>query len=170
MGGERRVDLRLLYRDLAVSGVARAAGVLLAAAARAGDDDYRVQVEEQMNEATQQTPEQEPSGIPVKQGAWAQAPRGAGGRGLHCRLARASAWRRWPDVELVAVCDQALGRAQALAGKFGIPHAYGSLEAMLGAEKLDAAHILLPPDLHFAAARGGHRSRRERFPGKADVR
>jgi predicted dehydrogenase/nucleoside-diphosphate-sugar epimerase len=60
-------------------------------------------------------------------------------------------------VELVAVCDQALSRAQAVAAKFGIAHAYGSLEAMLAAEnqdgnKLDAVHILLPPDRHFAAA------------------
>jgi predicted dehydrogenase/nucleoside-diphosphate-sugar epimerase len=60
-------------------------------------------------------------------------------------------------VDVVAVCDQSLGRAQAVAGKFGIAHAYGSLEAMLAAEnqdgnKLDAVHILLPPDHHFAAA------------------
>jgi len=60
-------------------------------------------------------------------------------------------------VELVAVCDQALTRAQAVAAKFGIAHVYGSLEAMLAAEnqggkRLDAVHILLPPDRHFAAA------------------
>ncbi len=60
---------------------------------------------------------------------------------------------RWQNVELVAVCDQALARAQALAGKFGVAQAYGSLEAMLAAEKLDAVHVLLPPDRHFAAAR-----------------
>ncbi|MGA2809422.1 MAG: NAD-dependent epimerase/dehydratase family protein, partial [Terracidiphilus sp.] len=34
-----------------------------------------------------------------------------------------------------------------------VPQAYGSLEAMLGTEKLDAVHILVPPDLHFDTAR-----------------
>jgi predicted dehydrogenase/nucleoside-diphosphate-sugar epimerase len=56
------------------------------------------------------------------------------------------------NVELVAVCDRILPRAQAIANKFGVPKAYGSLEAMLAAEKLDAVHILLPPDRHFEAA------------------
>ena len=59
------------------------------------------------------------------------------------------------NVELVAVCDRALERAQALAGKFGVARAYGSLEEMLAAERLDAVHVLVPPDLHS---------------GKADVR
>jgi predicted dehydrogenase/nucleoside-diphosphate-sugar epimerase len=57
------------------------------------------------------------------------------------------------DVELVAVCDRALERAQALAGKFGVAQVYGSLEEMLAAERLDAVHILVPPDFHFEAAR-----------------
>src|ERR1039458_2255398 len=61
-------------------------------------------------------------------------------------------------VELVAVCDQFLARAQALARKFGIPRAYPSLDAMLAAEnrdgdRLDAVHFLLPPDCHFDAAK-----------------
>jgi predicted dehydrogenase/nucleoside-diphosphate-sugar epimerase len=55
-------------------------------------------------------------------------------------------------VELVAVCDQARERAEALARRFGIAKRYASLAAMLQAEKLDAVHVLLPPDLHFEAA------------------
>jgi len=55
-------------------------------------------------------------------------------------------------VELVAVCDQAQERAEALAQRFGIAKSYGSLAVMLQAEKLDAVHVLLPPDLHFEAA------------------
>jgi predicted dehydrogenase/nucleoside-diphosphate-sugar epimerase len=55
-------------------------------------------------------------------------------------------------VELVAVCDQVRERAEALAARYGIAKAYASLEIMLQAEKLDAVHVLLPPDLHFAAA------------------
>lgn len=53
---------------------------------------------------------------------------------------------------LVAVCDAVLPRARALADRFGVAGAYGSLEAMLRAEHLDAVHVLLPPDLHFGAA------------------
>jgi predicted dehydrogenase/nucleoside-diphosphate-sugar epimerase len=56
-------------------------------------------------------------------------------------------------VELVAVCDRFLNKAQALANKFGIPKVYGSLEEMLAEESLDAVHVLLPPDRHFDAAR-----------------
>jgi nucleoside-diphosphate-sugar epimerase/predicted dehydrogenase len=56
-------------------------------------------------------------------------------------------------VELVAVCDRILPKAQALAHKFGVPRAYDSLQAMLAEEPLDAVHVLLPPDKHFEAAR-----------------
>lgn len=57
------------------------------------------------------------------------------------------------NVELAAVCDRALARAQALAAKFGVARVYASLEEMLAAEKLDAVHVLTPPDRHFEAAR-----------------
>ena len=56
------------------------------------------------------------------------------------------------NVELVAVCDSVLPRAQTLAKKFGVPKAYASLEAMLAHETLDAVHVLLPPSHHFEAA------------------
>jgi len=56
-------------------------------------------------------------------------------------------------VELVAVCDPFVSRAQAIADRYGIAKVYGSLDAMLAAEKLDAVHILIPPDRHFEAAR-----------------
>jgi predicted dehydrogenase/nucleoside-diphosphate-sugar epimerase len=56
-------------------------------------------------------------------------------------------------VDLIAVCDPLLSRAQSLADRFGIARTYSSLEAMLAAEKLDAVHILIPPDRHFGAAR-----------------
>jgi predicted dehydrogenase/nucleoside-diphosphate-sugar epimerase len=56
-------------------------------------------------------------------------------------------------VKLVAVCDRILPKAQALASKYGVAGVYGSLEEMLAAEKLDAVHILLPPNLHFSAAK-----------------
>lgn len=55
-------------------------------------------------------------------------------------------------VRVTAVCDTALSRAEALAARTGA-RAYAALDAMLAAEKLDAVHILLPPHLHFAAAK-----------------
>jgi predicted dehydrogenase/nucleoside-diphosphate-sugar epimerase len=56
-------------------------------------------------------------------------------------------------VELVAVCDKVRSRAETLVASYGVPHVYTSLEEMLAAEALDAVHILVPPDLHFAAAK-----------------
>ncbi len=56
------------------------------------------------------------------------------------------------DVELVAVCDRMISRAESFAEKFDVSAVYGSLEAMLASERLDAVHVLLPPDLHFQAA------------------
>lgn len=58
-----------------------------------------------------------------------------------------------PGTTLVAVCDRDLPRARAFAAQLDVPGVHGSLEAMLAAEKLDVVHVLLPPDLHFAAAR-----------------
>ncbi|MGA8890506.1 MAG: NAD-dependent epimerase/dehydratase family protein [Anaeromyxobacteraceae bacterium] len=65
----------------------------------------------------------------------------------------ARALRSVPGVELAAVCDTVEGRARALAGKHGILGVHTSLEAMLAGSRLDAVHVLLPPDGHFAAAR-----------------
>jgi len=56
-------------------------------------------------------------------------------------------------VELVAVCDRFQAKAEVLAQKFGVAKTYGSLDEMLAAERLDAVHILTPPDRHFEAAR-----------------
>ena len=57
------------------------------------------------------------------------------------------------NVKLVAVCDQVLSRAEAFAQKFDVPRIYNTLEAMLAAERLDSVHVLLPPDIHFQAAK-----------------
>jgi nucleoside-diphosphate-sugar epimerase len=64
--------------------------------------------------------------------------------------ARALAHRR--DVELHAVCDASRERASQAAARYGIPHAYSSLEEMLASE-VQAVHVLLPPDRHADAAR-----------------
>ncbi|HEX3940853.1 MAG TPA: NAD-dependent epimerase/dehydratase family protein [Acidobacteriaceae bacterium] len=56
------------------------------------------------------------------------------------------------NVELVAVCDRVVPKAEALARKFGVPQVYDSLDAMLAEARPDAVHVLLPPDRHFEAA------------------
>ena len=52
-----------------------------------------------------------------------------------------------PGVDLVAVCDMSAGAAEALASGIGAK-AYTDFEKMIAEEKLDAVHILTPPDSH----------------------
>lgn len=54
------------------------------------------------------------------------------------------AWRRMPDVELVAAADPDLTRAGAAA-----PRAYASLGEMLDREQLDFVDIATRPETHF---------------------
>lgn len=58
------------------------------------------------------------------------------------------AWRRMPDVELVAACDPMLDRAQAAA-----PHAYTDVAAMLDQERPDFLDIATRPDTHLPLVR-----------------
>jgi len=53
---------------------------------------------------------------------------------------------------MVGVCDIDLNRARTLQAKYGIPAAFDSLEAMLRDTRPDVVHVLLPPELHAAAA------------------
>jgi nucleoside-diphosphate-sugar epimerase/predicted dehydrogenase len=61
-----------------------------------------------------------------------------------------NAVRALPGLTLAAVCDLNRTKAEGLAGQFGIPKVYSSLETMLAEEKLDAVHVLLPPEVHGA--------------------
>src|SRR5262249_44866043 len=60
----------------------------------------------------------------------------------------ARAIRSLPNVELVSVCDANLRSAQSFAAAWSILSAHDSLEVMLRDEKLDAIHVLVPPDAH----------------------
>ncbi|MFH1068156.1 MAG: Gfo/Idh/MocA family oxidoreductase [Candidatus Glassbacteria bacterium] len=53
--------------------------------------------------------------------------------------------RARPDWQLAAVCDLDLRKARQAAEKYGFGAAYGSLPEMFGAEKIDAAVVLVPP-------------------------
>ena len=56
-------------------------------------------------------------------------------------------------VELAAVCDVNLRSAELFGKKWGIPTAFGSLEALLRGERVDVVHLLVPPDAHFPLAK-----------------
>lgn len=60
----------------------------------------------------------------------------------------AKALRVLPDVEITAVCDSAVERAEGAASTYGIPYVFADLAEMLKL-KLDVVHVLLPPDLHI---------------------
>ena len=51
-------------------------------------------------------------------------------------------------VEVVALCDPARSRAERLAKKHRVPHAFADLDEMLAAVPVDAVHVLVPPALH----------------------
>lgn len=63
-------------------------------------------------------------------------------------------WLRIPEVEIVALANRTLERAEARRAEF-VPGArvYGDLDAMLAAERLDFIDILTTPELHAAHCR-----------------
>ncbi len=68
---------------------------------------------------------------------------GAGGISqAHC-----AGWELLPQVEVIAVADLILERAEKTAQRFGA-HAYASLEELLAAEQPDAVDLCVPSDLH----------------------
>lgn len=54
------------------------------------------------------------------------------------------------DVELVAIVDEDLGKAEAFAAKWGINRAAANVQALLADRDIDAAHVLVPPPAHQA--------------------
>lgn len=66
--------------------------------------------------------------------------------------AHAKALKANASVELCAICDLSIAKAERVAKRFGIPHAYSSLQDLLSAD-IEAVHVLLPPNAHHATAR-----------------
>lgn len=56
-------------------------------------------------------------------------------------------------VDLAAVCDVDIAKAKAIAEKFAVPKAYGSVEEMVERESLDAVTIATPIDALASTAR-----------------
>jgi len=57
-----------------------------------------------------------------------------------------------PGVELVAVCDRDADRAQRFSARHKVVHCFNGIDEMLSSQKLDAVHVLVPPDSHRAVA------------------
>jgi len=57
-----------------------------------------------------------------------------------------------PGVQVAAVCDVSLVRAERFAASKGIAKAYSDLTTMIAAESLDVVHVLTPPNLHARLA------------------
>ncbi len=66
--------------------------------------------------------------------------------------AHAKAIEFTPNTKLHAVCDLSKSRAEAAAAAYGIPNVYSSIEALCQSD-VDSVHVLLPPQLHIAAAK-----------------
>jgi predicted dehydrogenase len=63
------------------------------------------------------------------------------------------AWSRASQVDVVAIQNRTLAKAQMLGTEFGIPHVYSSLEEMLERERPDALDIAVSMEMHAAYAR-----------------
>lgn len=64
----------------------------------------------------------------------------------------AAEFRRIPGCRVVAACDIDRARAEAFAGAFSIPRAYGSVGELLGGAEVDAVSIVTPDADHAATA------------------
>lgn len=73
---------------------------------------------------------------------------GIAGAGSWARQAHIPGFLACPGVELVAICDVDLARAQRAAAESGIPHVYRTTEEMLSAQDLDLVSIVTPDDCH----------------------
>lgn len=64
----------------------------------------------------------------------------------------AQALSAWPDAKLEAVASRSLDRAQAFAGQYGAPRAYGSYAELAASSEFDAVYIATPHPQHCEAA------------------
>lgn len=60
---------------------------------------------------------------------------------------------RVEQVDIVAVCDLSISRAQQVADQIESAKAYTDLATMLEAENLDVVHNLSPPEVHFVTSK-----------------
>src|SRR5687767_61291 len=70
------------------------------------------------------------------------------GAGYFARF-QADAWRRIPEVELVAIVDPAIEKAAEFAKQFHIPRVFPSVAEMLAAEHPKLVDIATRPESHL---------------------
>jgi predicted dehydrogenase len=58
-----------------------------------------------------------------------------------------------PGIEVIGVASRTPQKAEEFAARHGIPHGFGSYEALLESRSIDAVYIALPPALHYDWAR-----------------
>jgi predicted dehydrogenase len=83
------------------------------------------------------------------------------GAGAIAQVAHLPALRRLPGVEIVAICDADLGKAQALAARFAVPETFDDIEDVLAYAHPHAVAVCTPNHLHeihvvLALAAGAH--------------
>lgn len=70
------------------------------------------------------------------------------GAGAITQVAHLPILRKLRGVEIVAICDNDLGKARALADRFGVPDAFDDIEDLCESEDLGAVVICTPNHLH----------------------
>ncbi len=83
------------------------------------------------------------------------------GAGAIAQVAHLPSLRRLPGVEVAAICDNDLSKAQALAGRFEVKETFDDIEEVLKYTRPDAVAICTPNHLHeihivSALAAGAH--------------
>lgn len=59
------------------------------------------------------------------------------------------AWKRIPEVDLVAICDKNAQKAQALAQEFVVGKNYTEVNKLFAEEQVDIVDIITPPETHL---------------------
>lgn len=67
------------------------------------------------------------------------------------------AWRRIPDVEIVAICDTESVAAERAAGEFGVPRIFSDVEEALDRSEIDFVDIITPPATHLTLVESASR-------------
>ena len=64
----------------------------------------------------------------------------------------AAVLRRMADIDIAAIVDTDIERARRFARGRGIERVFGSVAALIDAQAVDVAHVLVPPPLHRPVA------------------
>lgn len=70
------------------------------------------------------------------------------GAGAIATLGHIPGFQRLPDVQVAAICDKNVARAQSVATQFNIPNVYEDYQDLLAQDNLDAITVAVPNVLH----------------------